>query len=352
MFSRFLKTGLLFALNVLLVLGMFSTLQVDSVDASKEARPILQSIGTWSDVTSPVNNYILRSVSIVGPNAAWAVGYKTAPNGNPNGGVILYWNGSDWSIQTTTSVSLWDVAMLSTTNGWAVGQAGSGLVGDAAILRWDGSNWSAAAIPTGCERLTSISMATATKGWAVGTDCILEYSGSWFGRTYLASTSFLDAVEAVSTTDVWAVGQTEYGYLFAHYDGSYWKMNEKFALGDRFRSLSAISSDNIWAAGENQGKIVRWSGSDWSLDTPVEGALYGIKMKSSSDGWVVGNIIAHWDGTTWKRVAGTYSDRYYFGVDMKDYYGWAVGSDGRIKRYLEEIPQTPKKYVYLPVIVK
>ncbi|HNB54415.1 MAG TPA: hypothetical protein PK530_20885 [Anaerolineales bacterium] len=347
MLTRFFKTSRFYVVVLLWMMGLFSVFQGNRVDAAKEQQVGPQELGTWSDVTSPVNNYFLRAVSIVSPNAAWAVGYKTATNGNPNGGIILFWDGNSWAIQTSTFVSLWDVTMLSSTDGWAVGQTGSTLLGEAAILHWDGVTWSTVTIPAGCQRLTSVSMASAATGWAVGIDCIMKYSGSWSERTYLSSTSFLDAVEAISPTDVWAVGQTEYGYLFAHYDGNNWAMNEIFALGDRFRSLSAISSSNIWAAGENQGKIIRWNGEAWNLDSPIEGALYGIKMKSDADGWVVGNVISHWDGITWTQVAGIYADRYYFGIDMKDYYGWAVGSDGRIKRYLEEIPF---HYVYLPII--
>ena len=69
----------------------------------------------------------LSSAAMVSPTDGWAVG---------EGGIILHWNGSVWS-QVTSPITGWllSVAMVSTTDGWAIGEGG-------VILHWNGGTWS------------------------------------------------------------------------------------------------------------------------------------------------------------------------------------------------------------------
>ncbi len=51
--------------------------------------PALAAVGTWSNYNGPTTEYTLRSISMVTENDGWAAGMKIAPNGTPNGGVLL-----------------------------------------------------------------------------------------------------------------------------------------------------------------------------------------------------------------------------------------------------------------------
>jgi hypothetical protein len=71
----------------------------------------------------------------------------------------------------STSYSLYSVAMLSASDGWAVGTAGT-------ILQYTGRQWITVASPTN-NALLSVAMVCATEGWAVGVDgTILHYTTS------------------------------------------------------------------------------------------------------------------------------------------------------------------------------
>ena len=60
--------------------------------------------------------------------------------------------------------------MVSSTDGWAVGDSGI-------IIRWDGSNWENVTSPT-TKHLFSVDMINSTDGWAVGSDG-MHYPLGW-----------------------------------------------------------------------------------------------------------------------------------------------------------------------------
>jgi hypothetical protein len=85
-------------------------------------------------------------------------------------------------------------------------------------------------------------------------------------------------------------------------------------------AVSALSSDDVWAAGwyMNDGfrplaLVEHWDGTAWEMvPTPIVGTkdnyLYGIAALSSDDVWAVGSVVhraavvtlaMHWDGVQW-----------------------------------------------------
>jgi photosystem II stability/assembly factor-like uncharacterized protein len=77
---------------------------------------------------------------------------------------------------------LYSVAMLSDTEGWAVGS-------DGMIFRWDGNSWISTLSPT-IKTLNSVSVLSATDAWAVGeTGTILHWDGSiWTASSHSYTT--------------------------------------------------------------------------------------------------------------------------------------------------------------------
>lgn len=148
-------------------------------------------------------------------------------------------------------------------------------------------------------------------------------------------------VAAISVDDAWAVGYTwdvisggGYSTLAAHWDGTSWTQVSGPVLTQTcastytvLRDIAAISSTDIWAAGETcaypnaQTLAEHWDGTSWTqIPTPNPGgrsgcaAFYGLTAISTDDVWAVGEFgtncetsaikafSEHWDGTTWKVV--------------------------------------------------
>ncbi len=137
--------------------------------------------------------------------------------------------------------------------------------------------------------------------------------------------NYLNAVEAVSSNNVWAVGVNGCAIgakrtLIERWDGGQWSVvaspNPDYDENE-LRAVSAVSATDIWAVGFSLGGLIEhWDGNQWSI---VPGAgpnnyeieLNGIAAVSSNDVWIVGDyyfsrgyqrIIWHWNGTQWSSV--------------------------------------------------
>lgn len=127
------------------------------------------------------------------------------------------------------------------------------------------------------------------------------------------SDNALGAVAAVSSSDVWAVGEylrtgasSITQTLTEHWDGSSWTYipSPNFgSLGNTLYGVSASSSNDAWAVGfyRNDGDssptqtlIDHWDGKQWNVvSSPSPGAggdniLGGIVALSANDVWAVG----------------------------------------------------------------
>src|SRR5205823_3056059 len=77
---------------------------------------------------------------------------------------------------------------------------------------------------------------------------------------FITTTNTLRSVSAISSNDVWAVGyyletQGTLGYsrtLVEHWDGAHWSIVPSTNLGTdaELWSVSALSPNNVWAVGE------------------------------------------------------------------------------------------------------
>src|SRR5204863_8038745 len=86
-------------------------------------------------------------------------------------------------------------------------------------------------------------------------------------------------------------------------------------------AVTAIASNDVWAVGEQGSSgfhlwplIASWIGTQWSVPSnpgPANSALYGVAATSANDVWAVGGyavggypayasaFIEHWDGSAW-----------------------------------------------------
>jgi len=133
---------------------------------------------------------------------------------------------------------------------------------------------------------------------------------------------YLSSVDALSSTDIWAVGWYRGGSvrrtLTMHWDGTQWSVVPSPSPGTTYSGLqgvAAISSNNVWAVGDYwdgtrmRTLTMRWDGTQWStVPSPnvdlQNHYLNGVAAVSPTDIWAVGYslsglLILHWNGTQW-----------------------------------------------------
>jgi hypothetical protein len=100
------------------------------------------------------------SVVAIDENDAWIVG-KTYTS---NEGIILHWDGKNWSIAYQAELGLYAIAMVNQDFGWAVGGNYENAKGGGLILHWNGKSWQKVVSPTSLP-LKSVWADSETDGW-------------------------------------------------------------------------------------------------------------------------------------------------------------------------------------------
>jgi photosystem II stability/assembly factor-like uncharacterized protein len=215
------------------------------------------------------------------------------------GTILGYCNGV-WDQAITTEsfpTSLLGVQAISPTLGVAVGQDGAVLLYmyDKTANNWV---WKKSPIPIGNQWLYNVSMVPngngGYDGWAVGTA-----DPNAGGRGAIIS----GTIYAPYTTTATITPTHTYSWVR--------KTNDYAAMPviDGLFAVHNLALDNAWAAGGSyapaSGVIAHWDGSQW---TPVltvnEGPFYGLRMRTPTDGWAVGQggIAYHYNGSSWQKV--------------------------------------------------
>jgi len=158
------------------------------------------------------------------------------------------------------------------------------------------------------------------------------------GWTIVPSSNFgtydiLQAVAAVSSSDVWAAGHYNNGSnnqtLIEHWNGLFWQTvtSPNEGSGDNFLyGLASVSANDVWAVayyGDSSSDVrtltEHWNGAAWSIvSSPnqpgVISNLAAVSAVSTDDVWAVGyslsistssyqTLIEHWDGKGWGIVS-------------------------------------------------
>ena len=260
---------------------------------------------------------------------------------------------------------------------WAVGFS-NGDVNDQTLTEHsDGSNWAIVPSPNpgGSSALSAVG-GIATNGlWAVGsfheTPCChpdQTLTEHWDGAQWSVVPSpspqgfdFLNAVSAVASDDVWAVGQDgrpQVSPLFMHWDGQVWTVVDPPAgAGPQF-AVAALSSNDVWSAGsglsaDNTGLFNHWDGTAWTIIpnppiTPGGVTIRALSALAPNDIWAAGSQffqvcddtcyssewvkVLHWDGQSWAVVSaptpGALGWARLRGIAAQSSASvWAVGSD-------------------------
>ena len=178
---------------------------------------------------------VLDSVTAVAANNVWAVGYYTSSS-NPYQTLVEHWNGIQWSVIASPNASntpnyqthdlLTSVQAVSANDIWAVGSSFTlDSVGKTLVEHWNGKTWSIIVSPNTSGTLSGLSgvaVVSSTNAWAVG----YSFTGNGTGPTVIehwngtkwsivpspspsAGFHSLSSVTRVpGTRSVWAVGNT------------------------------------------------------------------------------------------------------------------------------------------------
>ncbi len=160
----------------------------------------------------------------------------------------------------------------------------------------------------------------------------------------------LQAVAAVSTNKVWAVGYAVHGNsksnvvkrtLIERYYGTSWHIvgSPNVGTGDNvLTGVAVISGEDVWAVGHssNGGLVLHFDGLRWHIfSAPSACTFNAVTAIAATDLWAVGNMAyqpcaEHFDGTNWTLVhtpsMGS-SDNILLGVSASSSTNvWAVGT--------------------------
>jgi len=256
--------------------------------------PTVPYLGNWADVV-PAQATIL-DVAVVSRDDIWAAGLTGTDHGIET--LLVHYDGARWQISPDTfdGAQLYSISMVSATDGWAAGSTN----GTPLMLHYTGGHWRDATTTIDINALrdhkiilTNVRMATATSGWALGqgdqapqhSTQILQYIK--VGSTYRwePSEAFenvtLNALSVVSDHEAWMVGQNGLKMIILRV------------------TITHLSNDPNSA-------VTNWDTRSW--EAFGAGNLTSVSMRSSTDGWAGGSgdvgegALFHWDGAQWARV--------------------------------------------------
>lgn len=271
----------------------------------------------------------------------------------------------DAYISPAANPQLNSVYMLSSTEGWAVGDSRpttSTTLGLPAIFHYDGSTWNFVPAPKfpgfpstqAAYNLTSVTFGPPNNpisrddGWAVGFNGTLGAVGVGPPLTQPCS---------VSATP----GENYCQSVALHWDGSTWRAETAGLSGadaGPLWSAFMVGSTDVWAVGQNEagtaGTFWHWTGvpglgGGWNEpQAPVKGTFfYGVFMVSATEGWAVGSggAIYHYFGGVWTAFSSPITAPCFVSppnlpaCSLRSVYmlspteGWAVGDGGTIAHY-------------------
>ena len=267
----------------------------------------------------------LKGVAAFDVNDVWAVGFS---NGNNDQTLTEHWDGSSWTIVSSPNQEAFSelsaVGGIATNDLWAVGSfhESPGFHPEQTLTEhWDGVQWSIAPSPN------------------------------------LQGFELLNAVAAVATDDVWAVGEDSLpNPLFMHWDGQSWTIVDPPPdAGPQF-AVAALASNDIWSAGSgrsanNTSLFNHWDGNSWTSIpnppiTPGSVTIRALSALAPNDVWAAGSLffescddtcfesetvrVLHWDGESWSLVSAPMASSWsrLSGIAAQSSANvWAVGFD-------------------------
>ena len=288
---------------------------------------------SWLEVPAPIPPPgATAGIAAVTDTDVWSVGYG-APDG-ANVVLTQHWDGTAWNtVPAQMPLDYYSfftgIIALSSRNVWAAGYSldGDGIVFSNLIEHWDGTSWQISPSQNVANRDNS-----------------------------------LNAISAVSSNNIWAVGNTDtisgahhLNPLALHWNGTAWTtVPTPPTAGGILLAVKAFASDDVWAVGDAQVQhgqtftsttyTLHWDGTSWKIVSSPSGpgivnSLTGLSGVASNDLWAVGYtgasytesgaLAMHWDGVAWTIVPTAVTsgaDPLFAVMAVTSHNVWAVGS--------------------------
>jgi hypothetical protein len=180
------------------------------------------------------------------------------------------------------------------------------------ILHWNGTDWRQVPQPVRAlwDGLTGVAAVSTNDVWAVGNGYfgpfIIHWDGSRWNEVPSTNAAWLNDVVALGPNDVWAVGQGPfedgiYPTFTQRWDGDQWVVVDSPSTRGDFNQLNAVSGsspNDVWAVGSwwNSTQpfhplVLHWNGQEWRIVRSArvpEGELFEVAGLSSTNAWAVG----------------------------------------------------------------
>jgi hypothetical protein len=255
----------------------------------------------WRVIAMPVPGIgAFNSVSADAPNDVWAAGWWVPEGTNRHESeaavrpLVAHWNGRSWRVTHLSAPGADDLAnvvALGPDNVWVAGP-GIYRTGAPIVRHWDGTSWRSIRAPFGTRDPNfTLTASSATDAWAVGGQETGGHSRTlaahWNGHTWMIAPtpnqntdSMLLDVHAISPTDVWALGQSQFTHhtgnetqytfpvaIYEHWNGNRWSLAPVASEREGLAFLAAARDGTVWAAGGcyYQNIVTRWNGHTWQL---------------------------------------------------------------------------------------
>jgi hypothetical protein len=250
---------------------------------------VTSGTGNWTQVfQAPSASYQLNAIDLQNANNGWSGGNIAGFPGN----CMFHYNTGSWSMWSSLPqvTPIWDLAFYDQYRGWSAG-------GD--IMYYDGSNW-VVQTPGGVSGAVYYGISNygynfveAVGGWGANRVAI-RYNGSiWTLDTTMPSgAGTLWCCWILSATDGWAAGTN--GNIF-RFNGSTWN-SVSSPVNTNWNRMWFLSANNGWMVGDG-GQIAHWNGLAW-VQVPSQTAqnLYAVVFMTADNGWAFGNagIVLHY----------------------------------------------------------
>jgi hypothetical protein len=271
----------------------------------------------WTVPTTPRLPGTVETIWGAGPDDVWVGGRSDS---------VLHFDGRSW---TALLVGL----PAGVTTGWSSGP-GSTWVGsqDGGLRHFDGGGWRDTPKAGEMWGVWGTGNELWTVGHVQGTGFLSHFDGTTWTEHAFDGMPWLWAIWGNSARDLWTLAIYDGGPAY-RFDGERWT-EHPLPTGASYYDLWSAPDGRVWLAGEH-GRILSYDGSTWSM-AEVEGVtlFQGIHGVASDDVWAVGDAIAHFDGTTWTKVATQ-----PFGQELSAVWAinahdvWAVGPAGYTLHY-------------------
>jgi len=286
------------------------------------------SEGEWEQVsgfyTTP------NALEFAGQNDGWATDRFSA------GRVVQHYDGKRWIYQKTSGLQrddgdLTDWQMFEKGIGWGVFNGH--------LYHFDNGTWSLMPTPESlCLYTIQMLDLTGHEGWA--TTCspgqhIVHYKDGDWKTVEHRELRKLTGLVMVSPTEGWTL--SEPGVL--HYIDGQWQTVDLGGKWGEAIDIAVLAPNDVWFLIERSDGfyyVARYKDGSWQ-ETKIrqryyndhEETLNALAMLSPDEGWLVGNVILHYQNGQWRPVSGQMKCA-LTKLDMvsKD-EGWAIGEDWR-----------------------